>query len=213
MLSETALALKLHEALGQKTDGQGAPTQVSNETQEYASGIIAALKAAIVSNPTGTITGISAPGAPLSAGAGIGGLMVIQPSPMIAKTSNGFAPPGPNLVLENTAVIQYIGTGIITFASGSVTGTCTNTPVSPGPLTNGAASGGTITLLTGVACAAAVAAATGSAGPDMVKHYTALIDYILENAEVSYASGSITAVCPPGGGPITAGTGVGGTIS
>jgi len=213
MLSETELANKLHDALGQKVDGEGLPTEPSAETQEYASGIVAALKAAIVSNLPGTINGVTAAGGPLSAGTGLGGLMVITPGPMLAKTANGFAPPGPTLSSENSAVITYIGTGLVSFAPGNITGQCTSTPVSPGPLANGAGTGGTILGLTGAGCAAAVAAATGSSGPDALKHYTALIEYISDNAEVEYASGSVVGVCPPGGGPLTAGAGIGGTIT
>lgn len=213
MLDATALALKIHDALGQKTDGNGAPTKVSKETQEYASGIVAALKAAIFNHLPGTVNGITAPGSPLSLGSAVGGVVVIQPTPMIAKTSNGFAPPGPQLIAENTAVIQYIGTGLVSFAAGSITGTCTNTPVTPGPLILGAGSMGTLVGLTGAGCTAAVIAAIGVGGPDMLKHYTALIDYVLANAEGSYATESVIGTCPTAGGPLTLGAGTGGTFS
>lgn len=213
-LDAQELAHKLHEALSQKVDGHGVPTPVSDQTMNYAAGVVAALKAAIVTNAPGTINGLTAPGAPLSGGTGIGGLMVIQPGPMLAKTALGVPPQAvPNIAKENTAVIAYIGTGLITFAAGGITGNCTNTPVSPGPLAAGAGSGGKITLLTGAGATAAVIGAVGFSGPDMIKHYSALIDYISEKAEVSYASGSVTGICPAAGGPLSGAAGVGGTIT
>lgn len=214
MLSETELAHKLHNCLSQTSDGYGKPTSVSTETQSYASGIIAALKAAVVSNAPGTISGVCAPGSPLSGGFGVGGLIVMTPAPMIAKTTGGF--PGlsqPLLSKENVAIVTYLATGLVSFAAGNITGQCTNTAESPGPLTNGAGSGGKIIGITGAAAMAAVIAATGFNGPDMIKHYTALVDYIKDKAEVTYASGSVVGVCPSGGGPLGAGAGTGGTIS
>lgn len=213
-LNAQELAKKLHDALRQKKDGNGTPTPISDQTLNYAKGIIAALKAAGVSNAPGTIAGVTAPGAPLSAGAGAGGLMVITPAPMIAKTSQGVPPQAlPKINLENVAIVQYIGTGLVTFSAGSITGTCTNSPSSPGPLASGAGSGGKIIGLTGAGAVAAVSSATGLTGPDMIKHYTALINYILEEAEVAYPTGSVVGTCPTGGGPLAAGAGTGGTIS
>lgn len=214
MLDETKLAQKIHDALGQKKDGHGNPTPISNQTKNDAAGIVAALKAAVFSNLPGTITGVTAPGSPLTAGAGSGGIMVITPAPAIAKMGVGLPPQAvPNASKETTALIQYIGTGLVAFASGNITGTCTNSPTSPGPLTAGAGSNGTITGLTGSACATFVASALGSSGPESIKHYTAIIDYILANAVAAYASGSVVGVCPSGGGPLTAGAGTGGTFS
>lgn len=213
MLVEVDLANALHNALRQKKDGNGAPTPVSTETQEYASGFIASVKTGIVSHAPGTITGVTAPGAPLVAGAGLGGVIVIASAAlMIAKTSNGI-PKAPDIAKENTAVIAYVTTGLVTFAPGNITGTCTSTAMAPGPLTVGAGSMGTIVGLTGAGCLAAVGAAGVPIGPDAIKHYTALIDYLLANAEVTYAPGAVVGVCPVGGGPLAGGTGVGGTIS
>lgn len=210
-LDDQALAKKLHDALGQKKDGQGKPTQISSMTKAYAAGIVACLKAAIVTNAPGTIVGVTAPGAPLSGGAGTGGLMVVLPAAMLAKTLVGIPPKAiPNMQKENTAIIQYIGTGLVAFSS--ITGTCTNSPTSPGPLTLGAGQNGMITGLTGAGALAAVGA-VGIVGPDALKHYTALINYIVSEAKVTYPSGGIVGACPPGGGPLTAGAGIGGTIA
>jgi hypothetical protein len=213
MLNPTKLANTLHDAQSQKTDGQGKPLSPATEIQEYASGIVAALKAATFSHLPGTVTGITAPGAPLASGAALGGIIVIQPSALIAKTANGFSPPGPKVSSENIAVIQYIGTGLVNFPVGTITGTCTSTPVSPGPLILGSGSGGSIVGITGAGCVAAVSAATGLAGPDMLNHYNALINYILANAEASYPVGTVTGVCPAGSGPLIGGTATGGLFA
>ncbi len=213
-MDQNALAQKIHDALAQKKDGHGAPTPISNQTKNYAAGIVAALKAATFSNLPGTITGVTAPGSPLSGGAGIGGVIVITPAPMIAKSGVGLPPQAvPNVAKENTALIQYIGTGLVTFAAGKITGTCTNSPTSPGPLAAGAGTDGMITGLTGAGAVAAVSAALGSTGPDMLKHYDAVINYLLQNAIGTYSSGSVTGTCPAGGGPLTLGSGIGGTFS
>lgn len=214
MLDAVELANKLHGNIIPKIGADGAPLPVSTESQTYAAGVIAALKSAIVSNLPGTINGITAPGSPLSAGSGIGGLIVMTPAPMIAVTTGGFNPlSGPDLLKENTAIVTYIATGLVTFAPGNITGQCTSSPTSPGPLANGAGTGGKITALTGAGAFAAVFAALGFLGPDALNHYTILINYILDKAEVTYASGSVTGVCPPGGGPLGGGAATGGTIS
>lgn len=212
-LDSQELARKLHDALAQKTDGKGQPTPISDQTLSYAKGIVAALKAAVVSNAPGTITGVTAPGSPLSGGTGSAGVMVLTPGPMEAETLQGVPPQAlPNIAKENVAIISYISTGLVTFST--ITGTCTSSSTSPGPLAAGAGANGTITGLTGAGATGAVSAALGSVtGPDMIKHYTALINYILANATATYASGSITGVCPPGGGPLAAGAGAGGTVS
>lgn len=214
MLNENDLAQKLHDALSQKTDGKGNPTPISNQTKNYASGFIAAVKAAKFSNLPGTITGVTASGGPLSAGMGTGGLMVILPAPMIAKAAVGVPPQAvPNISKENAAIIQYVGTGLITFSTGNITGSCTSTPSSPGILEDGAGANGTIIGLTGPGAVAVVSQALGSAGPNMLAHYNALINYLLQNAVCTYAAESVVGIAPAGGGPLAAGAGTNGTIS
>lgn len=209
-----ALAKKLHDALAQKTDGNGVPTKISDQTLNYAKGIVAALKAATFSHLPGTVVGVTAAGSPLSNGAATGGVIVIQPGPMIAKVAMGVPPEAlPMLKTENTAIIGYLATVMVNFSPGGITGQCTNTAESPGPLQNGAGTGGKLTGATGAAATGFVAAQLGAIGPDMLKHYTALIDYLVANVEGKYASGSVVGVCPPAAGSLTAGAGTGGTFS
>jgi hypothetical protein len=215
MMSETDLARRLHEALSQTTTGTGEPTKVSSQTQEYASGLIAALKAGTVSHAPGTITGVTAPGAPLADGAGTNGMMVLTPAPMIAKTAVATHPMATaNYAKENKAIVLYIMTfGRVVFEAGNIVGQCTSTPLSGGPLTAGAGTGGKITALSGSAATAFVTAQLGYSGPDMIKHYTALVKYLMDKAEVTYTAGQVVGTCPPGGGPLGAGAGTGGKIT
>lgn len=212
-LDAAKFAQKIHDALSTTVDGHRNPTKISRQTLDKAKGIIAALKAGTVTNAPGTITGAAAAGSPLSAGTGVGGVIVLTAGPMQAITSQAIPPEAAaNIAIENTAIIAYISTGLVTFLSGSITGTCTNTAIAPGPLTGGAGTGGRITGLTGAAAAVFVAAATSSSGPDSLQHYEAIIDYIVDVARVSYPSNGITGVCPSGGGPLSVGAGAGGTI-
>jgi hypothetical protein len=213
-LDAQALAEKLHDALAQKTDGNGKPTEISDQTKNYAQGIVDTLKAGIVTNLPGTINGITAPGASLSLGTGVGGTIILQPGTLQAVAAKGVAPAGAiNILKENAAIVGYLMTGLVVFSAGDITGTCTNTPVSPGALTFGQGSNGKIIGLTGAGAMGAVISVLGFTGPDMFKHYDALINYIVSEASVTYKLGSVVGVCPAGGGPLTLGAGIGGTIS
>lgn len=213
-LDASELATKiLNDSLGSPTDKDGKPIPATTAMQEYAAGFIAAIKAGTFSNLPGTIVGVTAAGGPLSAGAGLGGILVATPAPWIAKTANGFSPVGPDLAKEHAAVITYVMTNFITFAPGKITGTTTNTPVAPGILNNGAGTDGKFLTVNGAACMAAVIAAGVASGPMMVKHYTVLMSYLMEKGVGAYASGSVVGIAPAGGGPLTAGAGTGGTFS
>ncbi len=210
-----ALAKKIHDALGQKADGHGKPTPVSHQTLNYAKGLVAALKAASFLHAPGTVVGVTAAGSPLSAGAAAGGIITIAPAPMIAETSKGVPPEAiPKSTKENTAIIAYLATATVTFAAGTITGTCTSTSEAPGILDQGAGTDGTLTGIAGPAAAAFVSAQLGGPmGPDVVKHYTAVIDYLVANCKGAYAAGSVVGVAPSASGPLSAGAGTGGTFA
>ena len=212
-LSATELASKIHNGLRQTSDGEGKPLPPSSQVQEYASGLINALKAATVTFAPGSITAVGAPGSPITAGTGVGGIFTgLTPAPMLAKTQVG--EPGPMSAGENAALIAYLtANGIFIIPSGGVTGICGATPVSGGPLINGAASGGKITVVEGAACAAFVASQIGFSGPDMITHYTIVMDYLKQKLEVSFPTGTVNGSFSAGGGPLIAGTAVGGAIS
>ena len=208
-LDAEKLAAKMWDALSSKGD-----KPPSDQIKNYSKGIVAALKAGIVSHLPGTVTGITAAGAPLSAGAATGGLAVLTPAPMLALSCVGVPPvAAANIAKENTAVITYMMTGLINFASGGITGTCTSTPVAPGPLLLGAGANGQITMLTGAGAMAAVMAALGPMGPDAIGLYGAIMDYVMSEAVVTYAAGTVGGTCPAAAGPLALGFAAGGTIA
>lgn len=209
-LADSSLANQLHLALGSPPDKDGV-VKVPKELQAYARGIIKTLKAGTFSHVV--VSGVTAPGAPLAGGFAVGGIMVLVPAIMLGETALSF-PPGaqPKIQAENAAVIGYLMTGLINFAPGTITGNCTNTPVSPGPLLLGQGSGGTVLGLNGPTCFAAVFAALGTPGPFQIPFYSALCAYITASLQATYPLGTVNGVCPIGGGPL-AGVGVGGVIS
>jgi len=200
-LEAQALANQIQSATGQVPP---APAQLLS----YCRGFISVLKAGIVAAPL--VSGTTAAGAPLAAGAIPAAIATLQPTPWLAESGSL----GPLASAEHTAIVTYVMTGVIVFPPGTVTGQCTSTPTSPGPLVNGAAEGGRFTGLAGAACASAVAGATGGqlAGPDSIKVYDAMMSYVMLSAKVSFPTGTITGVCPPGAGSLI-GTGAGGLIT
>lgn len=202
MMNANELAGKLHNYLAQKTDGQGKPITITPMMQDYAAGFINSLKAASFVNAPGTINGAVSIAGVLSGGIGIGGLFVgLTPGPWLQKTMPGNQ--GPMVPVEKAAVITYmIGAGLIGF-NGTIMG----------PAGAWGGTGGKVTGVQGAACAAAVQAATGLSGPDMIKHYTILMNYILEKLEATYPPGTVFGSYPPLGGPLAGGGGAGGTIA
>lgn len=199
----------------------GFPLPVSAELTGWATGVIGEITGfGKVNNAAGTITGTCAPGSPLSSGAGAGGLISALSGSRMATAVEGDAG-YPSVSSELTAfcaqIVLHIQTaGIVSFTSGGITGTCTDTPLSPGPLVGGAGSGGKISGLSGSVLAAAIHGAVGypgSVSAQLTNFCTAIVNYIQSNAEVSYASGTVTGVCPTGGGSLSGGAGANGTIA
>lgn len=196
-------------------DKDGAPIATTDQMKTYAEAVITTLQTGIVSHITGTVNGVTAPGSPLVAGAALGGLVAnLLPTTWASIVSGGNPLANPAmLVTDSTQSTAYLTSScLVNFIAGTITGTCTNTPVSPGPLAAGAGTGGLILGLVGAAWAAAVMPPSGN--PILTQNlYNAIAGYIMTNAEVEYASGGIIGTCPAGGGPLVAGTGVGGTIT
>lgn len=213
-LDITKLAKEINKALA-VNDAHGQKIKVTSQMETYAKAIINTFHAATTAHAPGTVTGITAPGAPLSAGAAINGtLLSFLPATWLSTMLSGFPTSNPGILsTEANGSTGYIsGAAKINFAPGSITGTCTNTPTAPGPLTGGAGSNGTVDALVGAAWATAVIPPLGD--PILSKKvYTAIVKYINENAEVSYPPGSVVGTCPSGAGPLSAGAATGGVIS
>ena len=197
----------------------GFPTPVSAQLTGWGNGVVNHIQAAALVNHA-LITGTTAPGAPLANGAGVGGIISGMSGATMAslvESGAGYPFTSSQLTTFCTEIVNHIQTlGTVTFASGQITGQCTSTPVSPGPLANGAGTLGTIVGLNGSTLANAIHSAVGYPGgtsTPLIQFCTAVTDYIMNNADVSYASGTVTGTCPAGGGALSGGVGANGTIA
>jgi len=189
----------------------------SSETIGMATAIINELGVGIVAHLIGEITGTapSPSGPTLSDGAATGGLITGMTGASLAdkmKTEMGKSSVSSELLDMATEIADHLSTATIEFAAGDITGICAHTPTVPGPLV-GEGTGGTLQGLSGPTLASALAGVFGSLSPELSDLCNALIDYISNNAEVTYSTGSVTGTCPAGGGSILLGAGVGGSIS
>jgi len=213
-LDKNALADKIATAIGAK-DKDGNDVPATPEMKAYADAIITTYKAGLVSNLPGTINGVTAPGSPLVNGMGTGGLIAgLLPATMVGVMLTGFPTANPSIISTHcSSCVGYeTSASLVSFTAGNITGQCTSTPLNPGPLVSGAGSMGKISGLVGAAWSSILTPPLGD--PTLSeKIYSAIATYIMNNAEVSYLLNTVVGVCPPGGGPLAAGAGTGGTIA
>lgn len=207
-LKDAALAVEIKDSLG-----FGA-LETSGKNSDFAGGIVKHIKTGIVAFAPGTITG-NAPssGGPLSNGAGKGGKIALIPAGLEGLLAAAFGAVTPEIKGMANAITTHIVTaGSVTFKSGSITGTCSNSSSSPGVLA-GAGANGIIEGLNGAALAALMASGIkqGAPSPQLLKMCDAICKHIMTNAKVTLPV--VTGVCAAGGGPITGGTAAGGTIA
>lgn len=187
--------------------GADAPTpQIIGEATAY----VNAMLAATFSHPS--IVGVTAPGAPLSAGAAPGGLILGLVGPKIGAdiASALGAPATPQILGTADGFATHMMTAMVNFDTGMVVGQCTNTPTSPGPLAAGAAQNGKIMGLSDSALAGLWAAIFGGKSKELEAKAKAIVDFFSNECVASYPTGGVVGLCPPGGGPLAAGVGVGG---
>lgn len=208
------LASAINTALGPPTDKDGNPIAVTSEMMGYANAVVTTLKAGTFTHAVGTVLGVGAPGAPITGGTALLGIIAgVSAGTWSGILASAF-PGATTTATEAGASTGYImASGKVNFASGDITGTCTATPLSPGILAAGAGSGGLVAALVGSAWASAVLAAIGSPGPLAAPVYTAVANYIIANAACSYATGTVVGVFAATGGPMTAGAGTAGLIA
>jgi len=212
MLDKTELAKEINDAIG-ATDAEGNSIAVTSEMETYAEAVITTLTSATFTHLL--VEGTTANGAPLQVGKADNGLFL---PPLLAPTwfgvmQVGFPTANPaELLKEATCSTTYLsGASRINFTAGNITGQCTSTPTSPGPLAAGQGSQGTIDELVGSDWGSSCMP-TGGDSTLTNKIFTAISDYIITNSEATYLPNTVNGVCPPGAGPLSAGTGAGGTI-
>lgn len=212
MMSVSGMADAIKAALGNPVDKDGVPVATTAEMTAYANAVVTTLSAGLVSNAPGTVTAVGAPAAPVTLGTAAGGLVAgLLPATFLGILTSAFVGANPAALSTNAngSATYLMASSIVAFLAGSITGTCTATPTSPGILAAGAGANGVISGLAGAAWSTAVAAA----GPLGAAVYTAITAHIMANAKATYATATVVGVFAAGGGPMTLGAGTGGTIA
>jgi hypothetical protein len=198
----------------------GLHPPVSNQLIAWATGIITSLTTdASVSNAIGTVVGIAppSPGA-LTLGAANGGKIAgllgsSMANYIIAADPKDYPYLTPQLSGMCDGIAQHIVVqATITFAIGTINGACTNTLISPGVFV-GTGAGGTVSGLDGSGMANLVVsqAKFPNVTPELLNKCTAIANYIMAHAIVSYST--VTGTCSAGGGSLIAGIASGGRIT
>lgn len=212
-LVKADLALAINDAIA-ATDKDGNPIAVTSQMEAYADAIITTLTAGLVNHAIpGSVLGVTSPGSPLSNGSALAGLLTALIPATWSGVMQAAIPDATSLSQEASASTGYLmSSALVNFAAGNIKGTCTNTPVAPGPLANGEGADGEISGIAGAAWASAVMPPTGD--PTLTQAiYNAICDYVTSNAAATYAAGTVQGVCPPGGGPLSAGVALAGTLA
>lgn len=205
------LGLAIRDALG------FSDQPVSTESKGMASAIIKHIKAnGLVSFAPGGVTG-EAPssGGPMQNGAGANGTIAGLSGPGLAEEMRGeMGLPSitKQLKTEAQAICDEVMKGVVSFEKGQVTGGCTNSPTSPGPMA-GAAANGKISGISAPSMANTMASAMGGPATAQLQAMAAAISsHIMTSAVVSFVMGGITGACSPGGGSVSLGAGAAGKI-
>lgn len=190
----------------------------SSQLVGWSSGIINHLiTSGLVNFAPGTITGTCPPsGGPLSNGAASMGIVVgLDPSQLasLVQAAAGYPSISTELLKFCQQIVLHIETvGQASFASGNITGACTNTLLTPGSFT-GAGMNGTLSNLSGTTLANNIHSAVGYPGStsnQLINFCNAICNYLMTNADITLALA--TGVAPVGGGDLSLGTGSGGTF-
>lgn len=207
-MNPTQLAEDIRDALG------FASLAVPPQTAAMAAAIVAHVQTGVVTFLPGTVTGVAPPsGGPLTLGAAMGGTVLLVPSALEAAFIAAFGTSTPEISGMAIAMSTHFATVLAAFATGTITGACSNTPVSPGVLV-GAGANGTLSGLIGATLASTVASGIGQAAtsPQLSAMCDVIVNHIMDNGVVTLPPASVVGVCSAGGGPIVAGAATGGFI-
>lgn len=192
----------------------GFPLPVSTQLTGWASAVVTEIQTNAKVNHS-VVTGTCPDGGPLANGAASNGLISGLQGPRLATAvaaAAGYPGVSSELTKFSAQIVSHIHIlGRVTFASGTITGSC---PGGGGPLSSGAGTNGTVVSLSGSTLASAIHSAVGYPGgvsTRLTQFCTALVNHIMTNARVTYASGSVTGSC--GGGTLSSGVGANGTIA
>lgn len=210
-LDPTALAEALKSGLGFTEATTAKLTGLAQDIVDH-------IGTATFSNSPGTITGEAPPtGGSLINGAATGGIIVLVPSDLVTRFEATFGTSTSAISGFANAFSTHIASALVTFASGNITGTCTNVgPPTPAPgVLIGEGIDGILEGLDASTLAALISANIGQSGTTskLDGFSESLVTEVSNNAEAVYLTGTVTGVAPSGGGPITLGAGSGGTIS
>lgn len=196
---------KLADAIASAVKADSVTPQILG----IASAFVNAMLAATFSHPV--VNGVTAPGAPLSAGAAMGGVILGVVGPKIAAdiASAVGGPTTPQILGLGNGFATVMMAAVVNFDPGGILGQCTNTPTSPGPLAAGSGQNGKIMGLVPDALAAQWMPAFGGMSPELKAKAKAVVEFFSNEAIAQYPPGSVSGLCPPGGGPLV-GVGAGG---
>lgn len=216
MMDVDQLADQIKAALGNPVDKDGNTVATTDEMKAYARAVINTMLAGKAANAPGTINGMGSPGGALDGGSGSGGLISgLSPGTWLGILTAAFPTANSGqLSTEAQASTAYLmASSLVGFAPGKITGKCMATAESPGPLADGAGSGGLISGLDGTAWSSAVAGGIGGGGPLIGEVYSTVAKHIMDNAECAYATGGVVGNFASGGGALIGGAGANGTIT
>ena len=216
-LSKELIAQDLWNTMGVVDPDTGAPDLSPNDTiKAYGQGVLDMMTNSTCSFIAGGFRAVAAPpGSPIQGGDGAGGKLGGVVGSVLSSAVSSFLGPEAMVLakLEHEAVALYIQeAGLVSFATGSVTGTSTATGVNPGILQLGTASAGKLSGLDGGAMYGRVLAATGSSGPNGKDFFTALCDNLNRDTVINFSSGTVVGITTSSG-QLTGGVGSGGKVS
>ena len=196
-----------------------ADQKTSDETIGLATAILGELtENGLVNLLPPFVTGDAPPtGGPLLQGKAVQGKLVGMTPPSLTSRMQGemgFPFATPQLTQMASGIVShFLSSAQIIFKPNGIVGPCTNTAINPGTLT-GAGGGGNIAGLVPGTLADLMSAGLGpGATPEMKAVAAAIVKHIHTFAVASFPSGFVFAVCAPGGGPISGGTGNGGKVA